>query len=198
MNFKSDIRFAQRFLASAGLYTDKIDNLYGNNTRKAEDAFNKLIVKYADQYGRFDDRTEGVIATLLPNAQIQARKFMSLAKDFRLTVKLISGTRSYAEQDELFKKRPKVTNARGGYSNHNFGIAWDIGIFSGNKYYTGATSAEEKAYIELSKLILPTLGDKLSWGGNWKSIVDRPHYEMTTNKPISQVRALFEAGKLKI
>jgi len=198
MNFKADIRFAQRFLASAGLYTDKIDGLYGNNTRKAEDAFNKLIVKYADSYGRFDDRTEGVIATLLPNAQIQARKFMLLTKDFKLTVKLISGTRSYAEQDELFKKRPKVTNARGGYSNHNFGIAWDIGIFSGNKYYTGATSTEEKTYIELSKLILPTLGDKLSWGGNWKSIVDRPHYEMTTNKSISQVRALFEAGKLNI
>jgi len=198
MNFKADIKFAQRFLANANLYTDKIDGLYGNNTRKAEDAFNKLIVKYADTYGRFDDRTEGVIATLLPNTQIQARKFMSLAKDFRLTVKLISGTRSYAEQDELFKKRPKVTNARGGQSNHNFGIAWDVGIFSGSKYYTGATSAEEKAYIELSKLILPTLGDKLSWGGNWKSIVDRPHYEMITNKSISQVRALFEAGKLKI
>lgn len=203
MNFKADIRFAQSFLACAGLYTDKIDGLYGNNTRKAEDAFNKLIVKYADTYGRFDDRTEGVIATLLPNAQIQARKFMLLTKDFKLTVKLISGTRSYAEQNNLYAqgrtlKGNKVTNARGGYSNHNFGIAWDIGIFSGNKYYTGATSAEEKAYIELSKLILPTLGDKLSWGGNWKKIVDRPHYEMTTNKPISQVRALFEAGKLKI
>jgi len=198
MNFKADIRFAQSFLACAGLYTDKIDGLYGNNTRKAENAFNMLIVKYADKYGRFDDRTEGVIATLLPSAQIQARKFMSIAANFRLTVKMIGGTRTYFEQDELFKKRPKVTNARGGQSNHNFGIAWDVGIFSGSKYYTGATSAEEKAYIELSKLILPTLGDKLSWGGNWKSIVDRPHYEMTTNKSISQVRALFEAGKLKI
>jgi peptidoglycan L-alanyl-D-glutamate endopeptidase CwlK len=198
MNFKIDIRFAQRFLACAGLYTDKIDGLYGNNTRKAEDAFNKLLIKYADQYGRFDDRTEGVIATLLPNAQIQARKFMLVAKDFRLTVKLIGGTRSYAEQDDLYKKRPKVTNAKGGQSNHNFGIAWDIGIFSGNRYYTGATSAEEKAYDDLSKLIMPTLGDKLSWGGNWKSFKDKPHYEMTTNKSISQVRALFEAGKLKV
>lgn len=203
MNFKADIVFAQRFLACAGLYTDKIDGKYGNNTRKAENAFNMLIVKYADKYGRFDDRTESVIASLLPNAQIQARKFMCIAANFKLTVKLISGTRSYAEQNNLYAqgrtlKGNKVTNARGGYSNHNFGIAWDIGIFSGNKYYTGATSAEEKAYIELSKLILPTLGDKLSWGGNWKSIVDRPHYEMTTNKSISQVRALFEAGKLKI
>lgn len=198
MNFKSDVRFGQRFLACAGLYTDKIDGLYGNNTRKAENAFNMLIVKCADKYGRYDDRSEGVISTLLPNAQIQARKFMSIASNFRLTVKLIGGTRTYAEQDELFKKRPKVTNARGGQSNHNFGIAWDVGIFSGSKYYTGSTSAEEKAYRELSELIMPTLGDKLSWGGNWKSFKDLPHYEMTTNKSISQVRALFETGKLNI
>lgn len=198
MNFKSDVRFGQRFLACADLYTDKIDGLYGNNTRKAENAFNTLLVKYAEKYGRYDDRSEGVISTLLPNAQIQARKFMSIASNFRLTVKLIGGTRTYAEQDELFKKRPKVTNARGGQSNHNFGIAWDVGIFSGSKYYTGSTSAEEKAYRELSELIMPTLGDKLSWGGNWKSFKDLPHYEIKTNKSISEVRRLFESGKLNI
>ena len=78
MNFKSDVIFAQRFLASSGLYKDKIDGLYGKNSRKAEDDFNKLFVKYADQYGRFDERSEGVIATLQPKAQIQARKLMKM------------------------------------------------------------------------------------------------------------------------
>ena len=194
MNFKADVIFAQRFLSSCGLYSDKIDGLYGNNSRKAEDAFNKLIVKYADMYGRFDDRTEGVIATLQPKAQVAARQFMILAKDAPFQVKLISGTRTYAEQNVLYNKRPKVTNARGGYSNHNFGIAWDVGIFVNNQYYTGKNKKETQAYIDLSKLILPTL-KSLTWGGNWKSIVDRPHYEVTTGKSITQVRKLFEAGK---
>lgn len=198
MNFKADIIFSQRFLSSSGLYTGKIDGLYGTNSRKAEDAFNKLFVKYADKYGRFDERSEGVIATLLPNAQVEARKFMSIVKNYRLTVRLIGGTRSYAEQNELFKKKPKVTNARGGQSNHNFGIAFDIGIFSGKKYYTGATPAETKAYLEVANLVLPTLRNKLDWGGNWKSFKDYPHYEMITNKSISQVRNLFETGKLHI
>ena len=27
-----------------------------------------------------------------------------------------------------------MTNARGGYSNHNFGIAFDVGVFEGSKY----------------------------------------------------------------
>ena len=36
--------------------------------------------------------------------------------------------RSISEQDELFKKRPKVTNAKGGQSIHNYGLAFDIVI----------------------------------------------------------------------
>lgn len=27
-----------------------------------------------------------------------------------------------------------MTNARGGHSNDNFGIAFDVGVFSGNRY----------------------------------------------------------------
>ncbi len=34
--------------------------------------------------------------------------------------------RTNEEQDELFKKRPKVTNAKGGQSIHNYGLAFDI------------------------------------------------------------------------
>lgn len=51
----------------------------------------------------------------------------------------IDGTRTYAEQDVLFRKGratagSKVTNARGGYSNHNFGVALDCGCFDGGEY----------------------------------------------------------------
>ena len=55
MNFKSDVIFSQRFLACAGLYTDKIDGLYGNNSRKAEDAFNKLSISPAGIFSLNDD-----------------------------------------------------------------------------------------------------------------------------------------------
>ncbi|MEO8506247.1 MAG: hypothetical protein ABI593_01300 [Betaproteobacteria bacterium] len=33
-------------------------------------------------------------------------------------------------QGRLGNPGPRVTNARDGQSNHNFGIAWDIGIFT--------------------------------------------------------------------
>lgn len=34
--------------------------------------------------------------------------------------------RTFAEQDNLYKKRPKVTNAKAGQSYHNYGLAFDI------------------------------------------------------------------------
>ena len=199
MNFKADVLFTQRFLKCAGLYTGAIDGSYGDLSRKAEDAFNKLFVKYAEQLGRFDDRTEACIATLLPKAQIAARKAMIAAKDLGggLTVKILSGTRTYAEQTVLYSQgRGKpgsiVTKAKAGQSNHNFGIAFDIGIFKGTKYYEGRNAAEDKAYADASKLIKPA---GLDWGGDWKSIHDAPHYELHTGMSVAQVRALLEAGK---
>jgi len=199
MNIKGDVLFAQRLLSSCGLYTLKLDGLYGDGTRKAEDAFNKLFVKYAEQYGRFDDRTEANIATLLPKAQIAARKAMIAVKALGcgLTAQILSGTRTYAEQTAIYaqgrtKPGSKVTNAKAGQSNHNFGIAFDIGIFKGKTYYTGKNAAENKAYLDASKLIKPC---GLLWGGDWKTSKDYPHYELPTNKSIAQVRALLEAGK---
>lgn len=50
--------------------------------------------------------------------------------------------RTFKEQDELFKKRPKVTNARGGQSYHNYGLAVDIVILfdpKGGNNYTSAS-----------------------------------------------------------
>lgn len=194
--FTSDILFAQRLLACSGLYHGKLDGVFGPMTHAAEDAFDALTADTARHYGSFDGRSEAVIATLVPKAQVMARRFLIAAKPFRLTVKLLSGTRTYKEQDALFAQRPKVTNARGGQSNHNFGIAWDVGIFGPTGYYTGKTAAEDRAYSELSKLVMPALAPLgLEWGGAWRSIVDKPHYQLATGKSVTQVCALLEAGR---
>lgn len=49
---------------------------------------------------------------------------LELGKGVRL--RLSYTFRTHEEQDELFKKRPKVTNAKGGQSIHNYGLAFDI------------------------------------------------------------------------
>lgn len=120
-------------------------------------------------------RSERMIATLLPHARPYARALYFKARDNGIAINIISGTRTYAEQDALYAQGRTtggeiVTNARGGYSNHNFGIAFDIGVFSGNRYLP-----ESPLYKAVGALGME-LG--LEWGGNWTSIVDQPHFQL--------------------
>lgn len=122
-----------------------------------------------------DPRSEKTIATLEPDVQPIARALVQKAAQNGITVKIISGLRTYAEQDALYAQGrtapgPRITNARGGYSNHNFGIAFDIGVFEGNKYLPESVKYKAVGVLGMD------LG--LEWGGNWKTIVDQPHYQL--------------------
>jgi peptidoglycan LD-endopeptidase CwlK len=192
--FKDDILFLQRVLAVSGFYTKALNGKWSSDVDAAEEAFLASYAKIKSQLGGFDTRTENCITTLIPAAQVKAREFMNAVKGLPLTYRIISGTRTYAEQNVLFAKRPKVTNARGGQSNHNFGIAWDVGIFENGKYYEGNSKKEDKAYVALGALAKSKVSG-LEWGGDWKSFVDKPHYQLASGKSTSQVRKLFEKGK---
>lgn len=141
--------------------------------------------------GTVDPRSEKNILTLHPRVQPYARSFIQKAAAAGITIKIISGLRTYAEQDTLYSQGRtapcnKVTNARGGYSNHNFGLAFDIGIFSGTQYL-----AESPLYAAVAPIALD-LG--LEWGGSWKTLQDLPHYQLrpTWAQGMSESRMLLE------
>ncbi len=122
-----------------------------------------------------DERSERNIATLLAEVQPLARTLIESAAAIGIAIKVISGNRTYEEQNALYEQgRTKpgrvVTNARGGYSNHNFGIAFDIGVFEGGRYLD-----ESPAYKAVGAIGMK-LG--LEWGGNWKTIQDEPHFQL--------------------
>jgi peptidoglycan L-alanyl-D-glutamate endopeptidase CwlK len=124
---------------------------------------------------RVNERSEKIIAPLHLAVQPYARALYFKAREHGITINILSGLRTYAEQDALYAQgRTKpgdiVTNARGGYSNHNFGIAFDVGVFEGGRYL--GDSPKYKAVGALGV----ELG--LEWGGNWKSIVDQPHFQL--------------------
>ena len=189
-DIQKDTIFWQRMLRLAGYYTGKIDGIAGKLTRKAEDAWLAAAREAAETYGTFDDRTEKVILTLIPSAQVAARKWMRAATvraaELGITVKLIDGTRSYKEQDKLFRKRPKVTNARGGRSWHNFGLAFDFGLFRGKEYL-----GESPHYKTLGAIASTMPG--LTWGGTWVNLVDEPHIQLNLFDTVAEARAAFEA-----
>lgn len=122
-----------------------------------------------------DIRSKTNIETLLPEVRPFAVALVQKAALNGIKIKVISGHRTYAEQDALYAKGrpdnpPKVTNAKGGQSNHNFGIAFDVGVFEGSEYL--GKSPKYKAV----GLLGMDMG--LDWGGNWKSFKDEPHFQL--------------------
>jgi peptidoglycan L-alanyl-D-glutamate endopeptidase CwlK len=141
-----------------------------------------------------DQRSAKNIATLHPQVAKLATELIEQAAAAGISVKVISGLRTYAEQDALYAQgRTKpgeiVTKAKGGYSIHNFGCAFDVGIFSkdGKKYY-----GEHADYARVGKLG-EMLG--LEWGGRWTSFVDEPHFQLTKGKSLADMRSAKAAGK---
>ena len=196
INYESDSEFWQRFLESAGFYQGKLDGDFGQQSHAAADQFEAQSLEIAKELGIFDIRTEANIQTLQPKAQRKARQFLTeiaaqLSTD-GLIFKIISGTRTYDEQNNLFalgrtRPGPVVTRARGGQSNHNFGVAWDIGVFQNGVYIP------ESDLYKRAGAIGKTQG--LEWGGDWESIQDEPHFQAITEADLAEVRSSFEAGK---
>lgn len=190
---KKDVLFTQRLFKVDGLYLGGLDGIWGKLTEEASNKYDEYFNKLKNEIGRFDERSEKNIYGLTLSAQKEARLFLERASETLYKVKIISGTRTYEEQNRLYKigrfgnPGDIVTYARGGYSNHNFGIAWDVGIF----YNNGGYSQDSEEYVNLAKLVK----NGLEWGGDWKKFFDPPHYQLkTVNKSISWIRKHFESG----
>jgi peptidoglycan LD-endopeptidase CwlK len=150
-----------------------------------------------------DERSEKNIATLLPHVRPYARALVHAAAQQGIKIKVISGSRTYAEQDALFRQccdgkdndgdgrvdepDERVTKARGGQSNHNFGIAFDIGVWQGDKYVPDSPLYK----------VVGALGRRIGllWGGDWVNFNDEPHYEYNPKGyTVSQMRERTAAG----
>lgn len=92
-------------------------------------------------------------------------------------VHVFEGYRTNQRQNELFAqgrttKGNIITNAKGGESLHNYGVAVDIVFGEEGK----PSWAESHPWV-----MLGNLGKRhgFTWGGDWKEFSDRPHFEMT-------------------
>ena len=195
---KDEIKNLQRTLKATGFDPGPIDGIWGPKTeaayQRSQKQHDKAQPSPSNNLRTFDSRSEANIRSLLPKAQIAARKFLAAVHDAGIEAKIIGGNRTWAEQNALYAigrttqlNRGKVTNARGGYSNHNFGIAWDIGIFAGNSY------KEESPLYGRAGAIGRKQG--LEWGGDWKSLQDEPHFNLRTGLTTAQLRSAFLNGE---
>ena len=179
-----------------GAWTAAFQHLLNSEAvAKAESSFEiERAIPVETDDPMFDERTNKMLNSLHPEVKRLAHRHIYQLKRLGIDARIISGNRTYKEQDYIYaqgRTRPGkiVTNARGGYSNHNFGIAYDIGIFgNGGKVYLTADSVYKTPGI---------IGEKigLEWGGRWKSTYDPPHFQYRTGLNVRQLRELVAAGK---
>ncbi|MGR0372021.1 M15 family metallopeptidase [Listeria monocytogenes] len=89
------------------------------------------------------------------------------------------GYRSTAEQNALYAQgRTKpgaiVTNAKGGQSNHNYGVAVDLCLYTND----GKDVIWESTTSRWKKVVAAMKAEGFKWGGDWKSFKDYPHFEL--------------------
>lgn len=104
-----------------------------------------------------------------------------------ITIRVVQGLRTIAEQDALYaqgrtKPGPKVTNARGGSSYHNYGLAIDFAFFvkdKGNISWDVKKDWDNDKIADWLEVVQIFLKAGYTWGGNFKSLKDMPHFEKT-------------------
>lgn len=110
------------------------------------------------------------------------------------------GLRTIDEQNALYSQGrtapgKRVTNAKGGQSWHNFGLAVDL-VEDGDPDKVGVqwSWANSRDYLRIGEFVQQI--DKLEWGGFWKSLKDYPHVEMTLGLTLAEANLLFSHGGL--
>jgi peptidoglycan L-alanyl-D-glutamate endopeptidase CwlK len=117
-------------------------------------------------------------------------------------VRIAQGLRTFAEQDALYAKRPKVTNAKGGQSVHNYGFAIDIVLIINGKEASWDTHKDwdNDGIADWDECVKVFAKHGWSWGGNWASFKDMPHFDKIgfNNWRVLQTKPRDKAGYIII
>jgi len=148
--------------------------------------------------GRTTQLNEERLRQLHPIVATRGRSMVDLAAHAGLGLLVTQGLRTWEEQDALYAKGRTVppigkqfivTNARGGQSWHNFGLAFDIVVLDslGKSNWDTSHPGWAKA-AQLGKSV------GLEWGGDWKGFKDMPHFQYTGGLTLSECRNLAQGG----
>ena len=139
----------------------------------------------ADIRPTWDKTTDARITKLDARLQKPTREFINtVEEELGIQLRVIQGLRTIDEQNTLYNQGRttpgnKVTNAKGGQSFHNYGLAVDVVIIKNG----------QAVWTQVPKEVV-NIGTSLGfeWGGNWKSFKDYPHFQMTFGKTIKQLQ----------
>jgi peptidoglycan L-alanyl-D-glutamate endopeptidase CwlK len=133
-----------------------------------------------------DSITESRIKLLHPKVRDEVRALVNKANE-QLTkhsqMRIVQGLRTIQEQEALYAQGrtlpgKKVTNAKGGQSYHNFGLAIDFALVIDNKTISWDLKKDWDGDKIADWMEVVSVFTKAGWewGGTWK-FQDNPHFE---------------------
>jgi LysM repeat protein len=138
------------------------------------------------------------LAPVHPGLAARARAMLALCAQRELSLLITQGLRTWPEQDRLYAigrttapigKKYIVTNAKGGQSYHNFGLAFDIVVLdSMGKADWDSSHPGWAIAAEVGKSV------GLDWGGDWTGFKDMPHFQYTGGVSLARCRELYLSG----
>lgn len=133
----------------------------------------------ADDFSKLPTSKE--LSALNPQVASMAQKFLNLCAAYKLDVTILVTFRSWDDQDVLYAQGRTtpgliVTDAEGGDSYHNWGLAFDCA-----PVVNGTVDWSDLAKFTQMGNIGQQVG--LEWGGNWTTfkiqLLDMPHFQYT-------------------
>lgn len=109
---------------------------------------------------------------------------------------ITQGLRTIAEQNALYNQGRTlpgliVTNARGGHSYHNFGLAIDFALLmpdGKNVSWDMRRDGDFDRTFDWLEVVEEAKKIGFEWGGDWKTFKDYPHFEMVFGLTCAQLR----------
>jgi len=155
-----------------------------------------------------DKTTQKNIDLLHPLLRLEVTNIMcevDAALKGRAKCRIISSLRTFIEQAILYaqgrtKPGRKVTNAKEGQSIHNYGLAIDIVLIIDGKIASWDTKADWDGDKQSDWMEVVTIFKKhgWTWGGDWRTFVDMPHFEKTFGYTWRTLKPLYESGLVDV
>jgi|GEM_PF-1803875 hypothetical protein len=147
-------------------------------------AFRKKAMEYI-----LDRNQENHIKQLHPKCQELFRRFIAGVERLGYKVIVTTSYRTFAEQLRLKKENPK--NATPGLSHHNYGMAIDINLLKGIKWWKKATPKAEWEATGVPQLAR-SMG--LQWGGDYADYHDPIHFNVKYDTNLLRQLAISQFG----
>jgi len=150
-----------------------------------------MMLRFETVRTKSAQRLEG----LHPVVKQKAERLIEETYQAGVPILITQGFRTIEHQNKLYAQGrfgnpgPIVTNAKGGRSFHNYGLAIDFALLMPNgKDISWDTVRDGDKDGHRDWFEVAGIGKKLGfeWGGDWERFVDMPHFQMTFGLTIDQ------------